>query len=355
MSLDLDIHLQRGRFTLEVQVTAPAGVTVIFGPSGSGKTTLLRAVAGLEAVDRGQIVIEGSDMTERPAHRRAVGYLFQEPRLLPHLNVLGNLKFAQKMGREVAPQSFDEVIALLELGDLLERTPFALSGGEAQRVALGRALLSAPKCLCLDEPLSALDQGLKHRILPYLERLRDRTDIPILYVTHDAAEMARLADYIMLMQAGRSVLSGPAEAILSDPAAVPYLGVRAAGTVISGQVMARDPTTGLAVMGFDGGQLILPELSQTKGRSIRIRIPAQDIVLAREKPKGLSALNVFEGTITQLHAGQGPGVMVQFKTGETLFLARVTQYSAQNMGLAVGQTIFAIVKATAFDPAGIGT
>ena len=355
MSLDLDIHLQRGRFALEVQVTAPAGVTVIFGPSGSGKTTLLRAVAGLEAVDRGQIMIEGSDMTERPAHRRAVGYLFQEPRLLPHLNVLGNLKFAQKMGREVAPQSFDEVIALLELGDLLERTPFALSGGEAQRVALGRALLSAPKCLCLDEPLSALDQGLKHRILPYLERLRDRTDIPILYVTHDAAEMARLADHIVLMQAGRSVLSGPAEVILSDPAAVPYLGVRAAGTVISGQVMARDPTTGLAVMGFDGGQLILPELSQTKGRSIRIRIPAQDIVLAREKPKGLSALNVFEGTITQLHAGQGPGVMVQFKTGETLFLARVTQYSAQKMGLAVGQTIFAIVKATAFDPAGIGT
>ena len=181
MSLDLDIHLKRGRFTLEVQVTAPAGVTVIFGPSGSGKTTLLRAVAGLEAVDRGQIVIEVSDMTERPAHRRAVGYLFQEPRLLPHLSVLGNLKFAQKMGREVAPQSFDEVIALLELDDLLERTPFTLSGGEAQRVALGRALLSAPKCLCLDEPLSALDQGLKHRILPYLERLRDRTMHPSLH------------------------------------------------------------------------------------------------------------------------------------------------------------------------------
>ncbi|MDO7637835.1 MAG: ATP-binding cassette domain-containing protein, partial [Planktomarina temperata] len=123
MSLDLDIHLKRGRFTLEIQATAPAGVTVFFGPSGSGKTTLLRAVAGLEAVDRGQIVIGGSDMTERPAHRRAVGYLFQEPRLLPHLSVLGNLKFAQKMGREVAPQSFDEVIALLELGGLLERTP----------------------------------------------------------------------------------------------------------------------------------------------------------------------------------------------------------------------------------------
>jgi molybdate transport system ATP-binding protein len=243
----------------------------------------------------------------------------------------------------------------LELGHLLDRAPFALSGGEAQRVALGRALLSAPKCLCLDEPLSALDQGLKHRILPYLERLRDRTDIPILYVTHDAAEMARLADHIVLMQAGRCLLSGPAEAILSDPAAVPYLGVRAAGTVISGQVMAPDPITGLAVVGFDGGQLILPELTQNKGCTIRIRILAQDIVLARDKPSGLSALNVFEGTITQLHSGQGPGVMVQFKTGNTLFLARVTQYSSRKMELAVGQNIFAIVKATAFDPAGIGT
>ena len=166
MSLDLDIHVKRGRFNLEVQITAPAGVTVIFGPSGCGKTTLLRSVAGLEPVDRGQIVIDGLDMTNRPAHRRAVGYLFQEPRLLPHLNVLGNLKFAQNMGRPVARQSFDEVIALLKLGNLLDRAPFALSGGEAQRVALGRALLSAPKCLCLDEPLSALDQGLKHRILP---------------------------------------------------------------------------------------------------------------------------------------------------------------------------------------------
>ena len=213
MSLDLDIHVRREHFSLEVQVTAPAGVTVIFGPSGCGKTTLLRVVAGLEPVDHGKIVIDGSDMTEQPAHRRAVGYLFQEPRLLPHLNVLGNLKFAQRMGRQVRGQSFDEVIALLELDPLLGRAPFALSGGEAQRVALGRALLSAPKCLCLDEPLSALDQGLKHRILPYLERLRDRTDIPILYVTHDAAEMARLADHIVLMQAGRCLLSGPAEAI----------------------------------------------------------------------------------------------------------------------------------------------
>ena len=247
------------------------------------------------------------------------------------------------------------MIDLLELRPLLSRYSAALSGGEAQRVALGRALLSAPKCLCLDEPLSALDHALKQRILPYLERLRNQTKIPILYVTHDASEMARLADHIVLMQAGRSVLSGSATKVLADPAAVPFLGVRAAGTVISGCIMPPDPITGLAIMSFAGGQLILPELSQPAGREVRIRIAAQDIILATEMPKGLSALNIFHGVITDMHQGQGPGVMVQFRVGQTLFLARITQYSAGKMGLALGKTVFAIVKASAFDPAGIGT
>ena len=357
MTVKLDIQLQRGGFHLDAHLSAPAGVTVIFGPSGSGKTTLLRAVAGLESIDQGHVSIEGADMSRVAPHHRAVGYVFQEPRLLPHLTVMANLKFAQKMGRAGAGQSFDEVTDLLALRPLLQRYPGALSGGEAQRVALGRALLSAPKCLCLDEPLSALDHGLKQRILPYLERLRDQTKIPILYVTHDAAEMARLADHIVLMQAGGSVLSGPASEVLADPAAVQFLGVRAAGTVVVGRVMSPDPVTGLAVVGFDGGQLILPELAQPEGRRIRIRIAAQDIVLASEKPKGLSALNILEGIISDLHQGQGQGqgVMVQFKVGETLFLARITQYSAERMGLVLRQRVFAIVKASAFDPAGIGT
>ena len=270
MTVTLDIQMRRHGFSLNAKLNAPAGVSVIFGPSGSGKTTLLRAVAGLDPVDQGHIAIDHVDMAGVAPHRRAVGYVFQEPRLLPHLTVLGNLKFAQKMGRVVAGQSFDDVTDLLELRTLLQRYPVALSGGEAQRVALGRALLSAPKCLCLDEPLSALDHDLKQRILPYLERLRDQTKIPILYVTHDAAEMARLADHIVLMQAGKSVLSGPASEVLADPAAVPFLGIRAAGTVILGCVEPPDPTTGLAVMSFAGGQLILPELVQPVGHKVRI-------------------------------------------------------------------------------------
>ena len=355
MTVTLDIQMRRRGFLLNVKFNAPAGVSVIFGPSGSGKTTLLRAVAGLDLVDHGHISIDHVDMAGVAPHRRAVGYVFQEPRLLPHLTVLGNLKFAQKMGRLVSGQSFDDVTDLLELRALLQRYPVALSGGEAQRVALGRALLSAPKCLCLDEPLSALDQELKQRILPYLERLRDQTKIPILYVTHDAAEMARLADHIVLMRAGKSVLSGPVSEVLTDPAAVPFLGIRAAGTVILGCVESPDPTTGLAVMSFAGGRLILPELVQPIGHKVRIRIAAQDIVLANKMPNGLSALNILQGVISDFHHGQGPGVMVQFKVGETFFLARVTQYSAVQMGLALGQTVFAIVKASAFDPAGIGS
>ena len=355
MTVELNIQLQRDEFFLDAYLSAPAGVTVIFGPSGSGKTTLLRAVAGLERVDSGYISIDKANIVGQAPHKRAVGYVFQEPRLFPHITVLKNLKFAQKMGRMGGGQDVDEVIDLLELRPLLSRYSAALSGGEAQRVALGRALLSAPKCLCLDEPLSALDHALKQRILPYLERLRNQTKIPILYVTHDASEMARLADHIVLMQAGRSVLSGSATKVLADPAAVPFLGVRAAGTVISGCIMPPDPITGLAIMSFAGGQLILPELSQPAGREVRIRIAAQDIILATEMPKGLSALNIFHGVITDMHQGQGPGVMVQFRVGQTLFLARITQYSAGKMGLALGKTVFAIVKASAFDPAGIGT
>jgi len=355
MTVELNIQLQRDEFFLDTYLSAPAGVTVIFGPSGSGKTTLLRAVAGLERVDSGYIFIDKANIVGQAPYKRAVGYVFQEPRLFPHITVLKNLKFAQKMGRMGGGQDVDEVIDLLELRPLLSRYSAALSGGEAQRVALGRALLSAPKCLCLDEPLSALDHALKQRILPYLERLRNQTKIPILYVTHDASEMARLADHIVLMQAGRSVLSGSATKVLADPAAVPFLGVRAAGTVISGCIMPPDPITGLAIMSFAGGQLILPELSQPAGREVRIRIAAQDIILATEMPKGLSALNIFHGVITDMHQGQGPGVMVQFRVGQTLFLARITQYSAGKMGLALGKTVFAIVKASAFDPAGIGT
>jgi molybdate transport system ATP-binding protein len=355
MTVSLDIKLRQGQFLLDAKLNAPPGVTVIFGPSGSGKTTLLRVVAGLETASQGHISIDGVNLLGIPAHRRAIGYVFQEPRLMPHLNVLGNLKFSQRMSGEFGLQNLEEVIDLLELEALLKQYPKVLSGGEAQRVALGRALVSNPKCLCLDEPLSALDQGLKQRILPYLERLRDKTQIPILYVTHDVLEMARLADQIVLIRGGKTILSGQIDEILSNPIATPILGVRSAGTVISARVMPQDPVSGLAVVSFAGGELFLPELLQPEGRQIRIRIAAQDIILALKKPSEISALNILSGYISEIYKGEGLGAMVQFKVGETLFLARVTQHSADRMNLKNGKKIFAIVKASAFDPAAIGT
>lgn len=355
MSVELDIRLKRGAFELSAKLQVPAGLTVIFGPSGSGKTTLLRAIAGLNLPDCGTIYIDGSDMSVAPPFLRSVGYVFQDARLLPHLDIAGNLDFPKKMGRNVSMEARSQVIELLELGPLLSRSVKDLSGGEAQRVSLGRALLSAPKCLCMDEPLSALDHGLRQRIIPFLERLRDQTRIPIIYVTHDASEMARLADHIVLMQNGQTVMSGLASEILSNPAAVPILGVRAAGTVISVKTLGLDAETGLASVAFSGGQLLLPDTTHIVGRDIRLRIAAQDIVLAKERPRALSALNILKGKITGFHRGQNSGVMVQFKVGDTVFLARVTAYSAKKMGLVLNQKIFAIVKASAFDPAGVGT
>lgn len=355
MTVSLDIKLRQGKFLLDAKLNAPPGVTVIFGQSGSGKTTLLRAIAGLEAVNQGYISINGTNLLGIPPHRRGIGYVFQEPRLMPHLNVLGNLKFSQRVSRGFGFEDLGEVIDLLELQPLLKQYPRVLSGGEAQRVALGRALVSNPKCLCLDEPLSALDQGLKQRILPYLERLRDKTQIPILYVTHDPLEMARLANNIVLLQGGKTLLSGKIDDVLSNPIVAPILGVRFAGTVISARVMPQNPVSGLAVVSFAGGELSLPNLLQPEGSQIRIRIAAQDIILALKKPTEISALNILSGHISGIHQGEGLGAMVQFKVGETLFLARVTQYSANRMNLEVGKKIFAIVKASAFDPEAIGT
>lgn len=355
MSVSIDLTQRMENFQLRAKIEAPSGVTVVFGPSGSGKTTLLRSVAGLNPGASGRVIINGQDISSAPVHKRRIGYVFQNTRLFQHLSVAKNLGYASRLGATITAQKWEEVVQLLQLAPLLPRHPATLSGGEAQRVALGRALLSDPRALCMDEPLSALDHRLKQRILPFLERLRETTGIPILYVTHDPAEMARLADHIVLMKAGETVLSGAAQDVLSDPSAVPILGVRAAGTVIDATIQARGTGRGLTQVSFDGGTLILPDLDRPGGRKIRLRVAAQDIILATTKPTGLSALNILEGQISKIFQGSGPGVMVQFQVGPTRFLARVTRHSYDAMPLAEGMTIYAIVKASAFDPAGIGT
>ncbi len=351
--LQVAIQKSLGDFQLDVSFDAPSGVTAIFGRSGSGKTSLINAVAGLLHPDAGRIALgdqvlfdDGAGVRRAPQQRR-VGYVFQDARLFPHMSVERNLRYG-------GDHDADRVIDVLGLGDLLTRRPAGLSGGEKQRVALGRALMSDPQILLLDEPLAALDAPRKAEIMPYIERLRDDVQVPMLYVSHDVSEVARLATTLVILDAGSVVAAGPVGEVLSRPAAVPLLGVRDAGAVIVTKVAGRLLDDGLTELAFSGGRIVLPGILGVLGQTVRLRIPAQDVILARAAPDGISALNVLPVTITALEQGRGPGVAVGLKAGDDALLARVTRRSAQRMELAVGQQVFAIIKATAVGPEDVG-
>ena len=350
----VDLQKRLGDFTLDARFTAPGGITALFGPSGSGKTSVVNMIAGLRQPDTGRIAVGETvlyDKTARvnlPPHLRRIGYVFQDARLFPHMTVLANLRYGG---------THDEarVVEVLGLSDLLQRMPAGLSGGERQRVALGRALMRDPQLLLLDEPLAALDAARKQDILPYLERLRDHVQVPMIYVSHDMSEVARLATTLVVLQAGQVVVAGPLGDVLADPAAVPLLGVRAAGAVITGKIAGRLLDDGLTEVAFSGGRLVLPGILGVLGQEVRLRIPAQDVILATERPTGLSALNILPVTVTDIATGRGPGMAVGLKAGQERLLARVTRRSADRMGLHKGQAVFAIIKATAVGPEDVGS
>jgi len=346
-------------FALRCDFTAPAGVTALFGRSGSGKTTIVNAIAGLIRPQEGRIAIDGTVLLDTtagiflPPHRRHVGYVFQDARLFPHLSVASNLTYGARFAGRRDPAAFRRMVDLLGLGPLLTRRPGRLSGGEKQRVALGRALLAAPRILLLDEPLAALDEQRKAEILPYVERLRDEVRLPILYVSHSVSEVARLANTLIMVEAGRVTRTGRAVALLSDPETAHAFGLREVGAVLTGRVAGHD-SDGLTRVEIAAGALWLPRVEATVGSAVRLRISAQDVILARERPVGLSALNILEGEIAQVRQGDGPGVLVQIRVADDLLLARVTRRSAASMGLAVRQRIFAIVKSVAIAPGDVG-
>lgn len=340
--LTVDITKTYPDFTLDVAFSAPAGITAIFGPSGSGKTSIIRAVAGLLDCEIAQVELSGERLDGVAPNRRKIGYVFQEHRLFPHMNVLKNLRYGG---------THDEaaVIGVLGLGELLDRYPASLSGGEKQRVALGRALMSAPEVLLMDEPLSALDARRKAEVLPYLEALRDQTDIPILYVTHDIGEVTRLARNIVVVDAGRVVLSGPLETVMADPNAAPLLGVQDAGAILSGRVVGH-ADDGLTKVETGAGTLWVPGAVGRAGGVVRVRVPAQDVILSRSAPSDISALNILSVTVTGVDRNADAGVVVALKAGEDRLLARITGRSCDALGLAEGVQVFAILKATAIAP-----
>jgi len=363
MSLGLDVSLARGAFRLDVAFTAPPGLTALFGPSGSGKTTVIACLAGLARPDRGRIVVDGRTLldTDRrialPAHRRRIGVVFQEARLLPHLSVRQNLdygrRFLSRRHADAPGLAFDDVVGLLGLGHLLARRPAGLSGGEGQRVAIGRALLSRPRLLLMDEPLAALDAARKAEILPLIERLRDAAGLPIVYVSHAVSEVARLADTLVVLEAGRVAAAGPAEALLRRGELGPEHAAQG-GSRLDMVVAGHDPASGLTRLSGAVGSLSVPRLERAVGTPVRLLVPARDVLVATQVPVGLSARNVLPGTVRDLVPLGDGAVRVTLACGGAALAARLTQASVRDLALAPGRPVFAVVKSVAFDPQDIG-
>ena len=353
MSLSIDIRHTFPDFALDVSCKLGTGVSAIFGPSGAGKSTLVNAIAGLMKPDAGRIAL-GADVLfdhDRAIHippaKRRIGYVFQDGRLFPHMSVADNIRF----GARYAPggldrMEHDQLVDLLGLKALLPRRPGTLSGGEKQRVALARAWLSQPRLLLMDEPLAALDEPRKDEIFPYIERLRDVARMPIIYVSHSLAELARLADDLIVLQHGRVALSGSAEDVLSDPKALPLLGIREAGSILPAKVVAHG-ADGLTRLALSGGEIILPGVTASPGTTLRLRVLAQDVLISLKAPKGLSSHNVLPVSVETLHRGAGPGVAVRLRAGDDVLLARITARASEEMNLAPGVQCHAILNATA--------
>ena len=360
MSLSVDIRHSFGAFELDLSFAVDGGVTALFGPSGAGKTTVANVIAGLFAPEFGRVRLGARCLLDTqtgqclPAHQRRIGYVFQDGRLFPHLTVAGNLDFGTRyVPAGAAGPDRDEVIALMGIAHLLARRPANLSGGEKQRVALARALLTRPELLIMDEPLAALDGPRKDEILPYLEQVRDSGTLPILYVSHSVAEIARLADNIAVLREGRVLRSGPVSDILSDPEMVPLVGVREAGSVLMAKVIAHDPD-GLSRLAVSGGELVIPGVDAALGSVMRIRVLAQDVLVSLEVPRGLSSRNILPVTIEGIHRGDGPGVALSLRLGDTRLLARITARAADELALRPGLDVHAILKATAVARGDIG-
>ena len=355
-----------GTFSFDVAFEAPMrGVTALFGPSGSGKTTTLRCIAGLERL-AGHLSIGGEiwqdDRTRifcQP-HKRSIGYIFQEPSLFAHLTVRKNLLYgAQRASRNGAIQAVkeDDVVDLLGIGHLLERSPSSLSGGERQRVAVGRALLSQPRLLLMDEPLSGLDSWTKQEIFPYFETLHQQLSIPILYVSHDMSEIDRLADRLIVLDHGKVLTSGPLCELKADPA-LPFLHASDAGVTIEGRVAAFDESYGMTVFSVSGGTLLIPGLHGQPGSIRRLRISASDVSFSLVQPEGTTILNGLPCRIVSITA-QNQGVdevLVVAGLGENgdgaRIVARIMRKSCELLDLAPGRSVFAQINGVALPDAG---
>ena len=349
-----------GTFTIDVGFEVPArGITALFGPSGCGKTTVLRCIAGLHSLP-GTICVGGETWqdtkagTFRPPHQRNVGYVFQEASLFAHLSVRDNLLYGARRVRAPTSQaapSLDAIVDLLGIGALLDRASTTLSGGERQRVAVGRAILSQPRVLLMDEPLSALDRMTKDEILPYFEMLHERLQLPILYVSHDMSEIERLADTLVLMRDGRVLASGPLRDLQTDPR-LPLLSSSGATVVLDGTVGRIDESFALTELEVAGGTLVVPGRHGRSGDKRRLRIAASDVSLARHRPAETTIVNCLPVRIVAIEGdGEHPQVTAILALGAggdgARIAARITRKSLVGLALEPGQAVFAQIKSVA--------
>ena len=351
-----DCRLTRPGFTFDAAFEAGPGVTALFGPSGSGKSTALRLIAGLVRPERGSISLDGVALTDtaarihRPPHRRRTGLVFQDALLLPHLSVRSNLSY----GRFFKPKaerrlSFEAVVDVLGIGHLLDRRPATLSGGERQRVAIGRALLASPRLLLMDEPLASLDPARKRELLPFIERLRDEFAIPILYVSHAAEEVARLAARVVLIEAGRVVAAGPPDEILG--AAAPGADRFDAVSILSAMVKERLPAYGLTILSHPAGDILVPGQLDA-GRMVTIAIRATNVAIATGETDS-SVRTRLKGRIVGLRMDDGPFALAAIAlTGGGVLQASVTRLAVDELGLRAGSDIVALVKTVALPDQG---
>lgn len=349
----VELAHQLGDFSLQLTFDAPGvGVTALFGPSGSGKTTLLRAIAGLERCQQGRVSINGEIWQQPgrfvPTHQRRLGYVFQEASLFSHLSVADNLTFGW---RRLAPSERrlqpERAAQLLGLEGLLERRPERLSGGERQRVAIARALLNSPQLLLLDEPLSALDQQAKQTIVGYLQRLQDELGIPMLYVSHDPAEVAQLADYLLLLEGGRLTAAGRASELLTRLDLALARGTDAE-SVLDGFVSSHDAAFDLTWIGMSGGRIALPREAIPVGRHARVHVKARDVSITLRAHHDSSITNVLPARVAEARDISASQTMLRLtlEDGQPL-LALLTRRSALALGLAPGMRVFAQIKGVA--------
>lgn len=341
-------------FALDVKLELPGrGVTAVFGPSGSGKTTLLRSIAGLERAPGGYLSVRGEVWQDearrifRPVHLRPLGYVFQEASLFAHLDVKRNLDYGlRRVPAAERRVSLEQAVALLGIGKLLLRQPDTLSGGERQRVAIARALATSPRLLLMDEPLASLDSQRKAEILPYLERLHEQLDIPVLYVSHAPDEVARLADHLVLLDAGRVVASGVTRELMTR-LDLPMSHGDAAAAIIDASVSRVEAEYHLSHASFAGGSISLLNPHLLVGQRVRVRVPARDVSLTLHRQEGTSVLNIFAVTVTGLSPDSPGQVMVALDAGGSPLLARVTQKSVEALQLQPGKAVYAQVKGVA--------